>query len=669
MMETDIETVKSNSITGENTTKDVYPTPTDLTISTCTVVSNINDDFNLDLFSRIVPVYNTNDPVLETKEGGIHNITLYTDYSRGTFSEDKKKKIKEFNNQVTIEYKYWGFRTINIKIFTNGKLQMTGIKNSSEAEMITNKIINYIKTLPIKIYTNENSVDDTFGINWIYNYQKKKIDYVRKNNDTIKSIIKITCSNYEDKHLFTHAELRNLLSKANKHLTAIQDLNRSLISLLKNINDILFNEKENTNKGKQKYKSFNYSHSTKKHTNINTTNNSNNNSNLQNYEDIDNTNTNIININILQKVLNNLTEINRLHSIQEGIVNNQNQNQNQNTNTQINSNSIEEIDCKKNYIITSLSDTDALNKLNIVFNNLKFQISDLLKDEVGVIKNTIELNISSLLSFIINYINYHLKTINLNYNSNIDFKTKDNFKGIYEYITEEIEKYHTSIYKKGTKISKVRLQDEETCDLLNKYVLKDINKDVEKLFLEKDFDEKINKKQWSFKIEDLYHVKKNFKICEVKTELINSDYNVRFYIDLKILASILKTKYGIFNSYDPDGYPGVLAKYYYNLNNKVQGLCNCPVHCSTKEKKSSCCKITISIFRPGSIIITGAKSIEQLKCTYDFINKTLRENYKAILGKCDEEEHKNGLINNDIRKISRKPRLFYIKKSNIQYQM
>ena len=104
-----------------------YPKPTDLVISTCTVVSNVSNDIDLNYFSRVVPIHDMYSNTLEEKNGGIYNITLYSDFSRGD-TYDKKVKNKEFNNQVTIKYKYWGFRNINMKIFTNGKLQMTGLK-------------------------------------------------------------------------------------------------------------------------------------------------------------------------------------------------------------------------------------------------------------------------------------------------------------------------------------------------------------------------------------------------------------------------------------------------------------------------------------------------------------------------------------------------------------
>jgi hypothetical protein len=152
---------------------------------------------------------------------------------------------------------------------------------------------------------------------------------------------------------------------------------------------------------------------------------------------------------------------------------------------------------------------------------------------------------------------------------------------------------------------------------------------------------------------------------------------------------------GLFNSYEPDDYPGVLTKYYYNdgtpnsskasakasttnapntnaptpntsTGNKIQGICNCPVHCSTKEKHSICTKITISVFRPGSVIITGARNISQLLIAHELILKVLKDNLEYIKGSDNDDDFKQiALMNNEFRKISRKPRLFFFKKDNI----
>ena len=98
----------------------------------------------------------------------------------------------------------------------------------------------------------------------------------------------------------------------------------------------------------------------------------------------------------------------------------------------------------------------------------------------------------------------------------------------------------------------------------------------------------------------------------------------------------------------------------------IQGICNCNPHCSTKEKHSICTKITISLFRPGSIIITGARAVPQLISAYDLILKILVDNLEHIKGvEYDDDNKQIALMNNEFRKISKKPRLFFIKKTNI----
>jgi len=157
----------------------------------------------------------------------------------------------------------------------------------------------------------------------------------------------------------------------------------------------------------------------------------------------------------------------------------------------------------------------------------------------------------------------------------------------------------------------------------------------------------------------------NYKVSGTQTVLINSDLSINHNIDLKRLSKLLK-KEGFFNTYEPDDYPGVLTKYYFNSNNNIQGICNCPTHCSTLEKHSICTKITISIFRPGSIIITGARNTVHLMTAHDKILDILKTNLKKIKGVENEDDNKQiAILNNEFRKISKKTRLFFIKKEQI----
>tara|TARA_Y100000590_G_scaffold470766_1_gene669742 strand:+ start:25128 stop:26078 length:951 start_codon:yes stop_codon:yes gene_type:complete len=108
--------------------------------------------------------------------------------------------------------------------------------------------------------------------------------------------------------------------------------------------------------------------------------------------------------------------------------------------------------------------------------------------------------------------------------------------------------------------------------------------------------------------------------------LINSDYDISYEINRLELHSMLIKKYKIFSSYEPCIYPGVNSKFYWNekyKNMEHYGKCYCTVPCDGKGNGSgngNCKKITIAIFQSGSVIITGARSIEQIYTAYNFIN-------------------------------------------------
>ena len=175
--------------------------------------------------------------------------------------------------------------------------------------------------------------------------------------------------------------------------------------------------------------------------------------------------------------------------------------------------------------------------------------------------------------------------------------------------------------------------DEYTLDDL---VKSDLNLDeiIYKDKVYKDISENDDIEIFSESIEDL----KMIKINKIKTVLINSDFNTNFEIRRDELHNILKSKqkYNIISRYEPDIYPGVNNKYYWNRqykNKKYEGKCYCTVPCEGKgdgDGNGQCKKITIAAFQSGSIIITGANKVEHIKDARNFIIRVLRENYSTI---------------------------------------
>ncbi len=131
--------------------------------------------------------------------------------------------------------------------------------------------------------------------------------------------------------------------------------------------------------------------------------------------------------------------------------------------------------------------------------------------------------------------------------------------------------------------------------------------------------------------------------------LINSDFSAGFRIKREKLYELL-FKSGMYVSYEPDIYPGVNAKYYWNTNNKKKdGICRCSGLCDGKgdgEGDGNCKKVTIATFQSGNVIITGARKNIQTQAAYKYINTIFRENMGEIIRNIslDEETIENSKL-------------------------
>lgn len=169
----------------------VFAKPDPLNISTYTIITDITNnkkEIDLHILSRLIPIYDENSAQAQEKEGciiGINNYTehKYTDIPRGKIDVKKKYPNSVFNNQLTILYKYYGFKTVNIKIF-NGKLHLTGIKDYPwEVHHVCNYIINMIKTLKYQIYLEKDEFMSNKQLNYAVYYDNEVNDLVYYRNN------------------------------------------------------------------------------------------------------------------------------------------------------------------------------------------------------------------------------------------------------------------------------------------------------------------------------------------------------------------------------------------------------------------------------------------------------------------------------------------------------
>lgn len=118
---------------------------------------------------------------------------------------------------------------------------------------------------------------------------------------------------------------------------------------------------------------------------------------------------------------------------------------------------------------------------------------------------------------------------------------------------------------------------------------------------------------------------KKHNIHKYETQLVNSDYSIGVPIRRERLHKILVETYGLFSTFESTVYQGVNTKFFYNKarTGGPPGLCLCPTPCEgtgNGEAIGDCKRITISPFQTGRIIITGARSLDQINEAYAFMN-------------------------------------------------
>lgn len=118
--------------------------------------------------------------------------------------------------------------------------------------------------------------------------------------------------------------------------------------------------------------------------------------------------------------------------------------------------------------------------------------------------------------------------------------------------------------------------------------------------------------------------------------MINTDFMVPYRILREEVYHLMRSKYKVLASYEPDIYPGVKIRYY--CNHASEGRCTCAQKCNGKKpgtgEGDGCCKaVTICVFQSGKIIITGANRFPQIQRCYEFITGVLRDHQAQLIYK------------------------------------
>ena len=129
---------------------------TEYRISTITITGAVNSELDLDNFFDYVQELIAENGVNKTPDhqlgfiygefGKRRSTTYYTSFSKKFLAQRKKEHVsKRFDNQLTIVYKYNTETIMNIKVFKNGNIQITGVKTISDGKKMIDILVNHIK--------------------------------------------------------------------------------------------------------------------------------------------------------------------------------------------------------------------------------------------------------------------------------------------------------------------------------------------------------------------------------------------------------------------------------------------------------------------------------------------------------------------------------------------
>jgi len=177
-------------------------------VSTITCNADIGNDINLDLHIILQHIE------IKDENGNfiwIQHLKEDEEFSRGVYPKKKRKsktenKKSRFDNQITSIYRYNDSYMPNIKIFKNGNIQLTGIKDVKHPQHIVETIIKNI----IRIYNEIDKkviithADDTNPLERLH-YQNFKIRMINTDFKIYQN------EEYTDRFNIRRKELHNIL--------------------------------------------------------------------------------------------------------------------------------------------------------------------------------------------------------------------------------------------------------------------------------------------------------------------------------------------------------------------------------------------------------------------------------------------------------------------------
>lgn len=130
--------------------------PSNLTIATMTISCHLGTLFKINNIYQYMLLDNDNIVAIKSKNG-----MRCIDNYKTKFKSTNQNSSKNFYNQLTTVVRVSDEKFINIKLFKNGSIQMTGCKKLEDTNIVINKLINKLKERLIAI-NGEDQIEITF---------------------------------------------------------------------------------------------------------------------------------------------------------------------------------------------------------------------------------------------------------------------------------------------------------------------------------------------------------------------------------------------------------------------------------------------------------------------------------------------------------------------------
>lgn len=162
--------------------------PQNVTISTMSATCKLGTCVNLSIIHKYITL--SEDDIISMKYKDSYQSLVVSEKKS---KSKKNKKLKSFFNQITMEVRTTGGRKVNVKLFCNGSVQMTGCKKVEDCHLAIEKLITRLKG--IKAEEDEAPVEDMSKLGM----DMFKIDMIN--------------SNFRVDYMINRRELHNIISE------------------------------------------------------------------------------------------------------------------------------------------------------------------------------------------------------------------------------------------------------------------------------------------------------------------------------------------------------------------------------------------------------------------------------------------------------------------------